>query len=192
VGSASSSRKHSATQLMWGLLLNTIVLRNRFTPETPFLELVKMVRESTLGALSNDDVPFSWLVNEFGQERRPGVSPLFQVMFSLEPPIAPLSDGWKFTQMDVETGIAKFDLHLEMDERDDGLLGRFIFSTDIFNTATIRRLTDLLFALLTAIINDPACAVGTLAGHLPALVVPPEQHQTNIFKKLKKFWAKDK
>ena len=42
--------------------------------------------------------------------------------------------------MEVETGTAKFDLTLDLEERPDGLLARFEYSTDLFEEATIARM----------------------------------------------------
>ncbi len=55
----------------------------------------------------------------------------------VEPPLEPLPAGWGFTHMDVETGTAKFDLQLGLDDRAEGLTGRFIYNTDLFEPATI-------------------------------------------------------
>ena len=69
-------------------------------------------------------------------------------MISLEPALCPLEDEWKFTQMDVEMGHAKFDLHLELDKRAEGLLARFIYSTEIFNQSSIVAIKEWWLALL--------------------------------------------
>lgn len=188
IGTMSSSRKHSATLHMLGLFLNTVVVRTRFRPDETFRALVAKVREVTLNALSNDDVPFSRLVNYFGQTRKTGLSPLFKVMFSLEPPLSPLAPGWGFTQMDVETNIAKVDLHLELDLREEGLIGRFIYSTELFEEKTIRQITaDWLF-LVNCIAQTASLSVSQLSERLRDSHADSPSGLASLLGKLQKFW----
>lgn len=162
VGSVNSSRKHPDTEKMLGYFLNNIVLRTKFSPEDLFPDLISRVRDVVLGALSHDEVPFELLVRRFEKQRQPGLHPLFQVMFSLEPPLRPLSPEWGFTQMDVETGVAKIDLCLELDERDSALIGRFIYSLDIWNELTISRLAKDWTILLSTISENPNRSIASL------------------------------
>jgi len=155
IGSVNDGRTHTETHGLLGFFLNTVVLRIRFSRDLPFTELVARVKDTTLGALAHGAVPFELLVHEFQSERDPARGPLFQVLISVEPPLSPLSDGWGFTQMDVETGAAKFDLHLELDERADGLIGRFIYNTDLFERKTIQLLKSRWLKLLDRIALTP-------------------------------------
>ena len=164
LGSASSSRKWSETESVVGFFLNTIVLRVDASGDPTFLQLVERVREVTIAALSRDDVPFALLAREFAPRRDASAHPLFQVMFSLEPPLGELDPGWRFTQMDVETGITKFDLHLEMDERKDGILARFIYNTDLFFADTIQRMAEEWQTIAKAVVAAPELPLSELSG----------------------------
>ena len=57
----------------------------------------------------------------------------------------------------METGqnSAKFDLVLSLSERDEGIDGEFIYSTALFDTATIRRLTRDFQTLLEGVVAEP-------------------------------------
>lgn len=163
VGTATSSRKHELTQGMLGLFLNTVVLRSSFSREETFVDLLAKVRETVVGALMHDDISFGELVTLFEKNRVPGLNPLFQLMFSLEPPLSPLEPGWRFTQMDVETSLSKYDLHLEMDEREDELIGRFIYSVELFREQTIEELKARWLRLLDLISKNPLWTIEQLA-----------------------------
>src|SRR5262249_51898345 len=65
--------------------------------------------------------------------------------------------GWDLTQMDVALGTAKFDLSLELEEASDRILGRFLYSTALFDPSTIRRMIGHWTSLLGGAVRDPQC-----------------------------------
>jgi len=76
-------------------------------------------------------------------------------MFSYQPPLPELPAGWTCSQMDVQTYTTKFDLSVELDERAEGLIGRFVYNTDLFEDATMLRMIGHLETLLEGIVADP-------------------------------------
>ncbi len=171
-GTATAGRKYAEVQKMMGFFLNTLVLRTNLSGNPPFRTVLQRVREVVLEALSNPDVPFEYLVKELQPERNLSQNPLFQTLITLEPPLPVLPSGWTLTQMDVRIGTAKFDLYLELDDRPEGLIGRFMYNTDLFDESTIERITGHWQVLLAAIIDDP----GQQISDLPILT-PQEQRQ---------------
>ncbi len=83
-------------------------------------------------------------------------------MFSIEPPAPTVDEGWDLTQMDVTVGVAKFDLYLELDERPSGIIGRFLYSSDLFDPPGIRRMIAHWTNLLAAAVDNPHCPLGRL------------------------------
>jgi hypothetical protein len=162
VGSVNSSRKHPETEKMLGYFLNNIVLRIQFSPEERFPELMSRVREVVIGAISHDDLPFELLVSRFEKHRQPGLHPLFQVMFSLGPRLPRLPAEWGFSKTDVDTGVAKMDLWLDLDERDTGFIGRFIYSQELFDSLTISRFSARWVMLLDMISKYPSKSIEEL------------------------------
>jgi amino acid adenylation domain-containing protein len=130
--------------------------------EMRFGEYVRQVRDVVLGALAASDVPFDRVVRAVQPRRDPSRHPLFQVLFSVEPPVAPFPAGWDLTQMEVTVGGAKFDLYLELDERPDGMHARFLYSTELFDASTIRRMIGHWLAILEAVAAEPDAALGDL------------------------------
>ena len=155
---------------MLGFFLNTIVLRTDMSGDPTFMDVIQRGREELLSSLANDGIPFEYLVKEFCPQRDGGKSPFFQVLFSLEPPLAPLPPGWKFTQMDIETGAAKFDLHLELDERHDGIVGRFIYNADLFDRHTIERMLQCWKDIVSQAAAGPSQRISQLVPKIEDLL----------------------
>ena len=140
IGTVTAGRNRPETEALLGYFLNTVVVPADASANPSFRELVHRARNWSLAALDHDRVPFEYLVRELNIQREPSRNPLFQVMFSLEPPMPAIDPGWRLTQMDVDTEATKYDLYLELDERTDQLLARFHYSTDLFERESIARM----------------------------------------------------
>lgn len=162
VGGVTDLRRRPELERVVGYFLNTIALRTRPEGALAFGTHLERVRDTVLGALGASEVPFDEVVRELGVRRTPGTHPLFNILFSVEPPVAPFPAGWDLTQMDVVIGGAKFDLYLELDERPDGMIGRFLYGTELFDVPTIRAMIGHYLALLEAAVADPARAIADL------------------------------
>ena len=162
VGGISSGRNHEETMSLLGCFLNTVAIRCAFSKDLPFADLLARTRNATLGALSHDEVPFELLVQKLTRKRDPSRAPLVQALIVVEPPLEPLTKGWAFTHMDVDTGTAKFDLQLDLDDRAEGFSGRFIYNTDLFERETIKVLKSRWLELLDRIAAAPTQRVRDL------------------------------
>ncbi len=90
---------------------------------------------------------------------------LFQVMFLLQNAAsrAPALAGLSAQFVDVDPGIARSDLLLELIDADERLCGWLEYSTDLFEAATIARMAAHLRTLLEAIVADPEERISRLA-----------------------------
>jgi amino acid adenylation domain-containing protein len=162
IGTLTASRKRAEFQNLLGCFQNPVVMRTDFTGDPSFRQILGRVREGTLGALQHDEVPFELVVKELHTERDLSRNPLVQVAFTLVPQVDQPSAGWSAGQWDVETGAAKFDLYLEMEDEADGLTARFMYRTDLFRAETIGRMAGNLTTLLGSIAADSCANVNTL------------------------------
>jgi len=177
VGGVSSGRHHKETMNLLGCFLNTVVIRCAFSKDLPFTDLLTRVRSATLEALAHGEVPFEMLVQRFATQRDPSRAPLVQVLMVMEPPLDPLPQGWAFTHMDVETGTTKFDLQLGVDDRAEGLVGRFIYNTDLFEGGTIELLKSRWLRLLDRVAAAPTTRIQELTAGLWQEVRSDSQQQ---------------
>ena len=162
VGGVTDTRRRPELQPLMGYFLNTMALRSRPNGQRTFRQYLAEVKASVIGALGATDVPFDRLIRALDIKRGTGTHPLFNTLFSIEPPVEPFPDGWDLTQMDVVVGAAKYDLYLELDERPEGFAGRFLYSTELFDAATIHRMIDHWTRLLEGVAADPETTLAAL------------------------------
>ncbi len=162
VGSISAGRNYPGTEKLLGFFLNTVVLRTDLTGDPTFRELLDRVRKTTIDALSNDDVPLDQVLKELHPDRGVARNPLFRVLLSLEPSLSEVEPGWNLTAIDVETSTSKFDLCLVLDDRSDGLSGRMIYSTDLFDAVTVASLVECWQTLLQSVIAEPGAHISNI------------------------------
>jgi amino acid adenylation domain-containing protein len=118
-------------------------------------EVLGRCRDTLLAGMDHS-VPFERLVREIAPHREAGTNPIFQAMLVLEPPPMAPDPGWELNQVDVAVGggagTAKFDLHIQLEERLDGRIdGQLIYDTDLIDRDTGRRLAAHWRSLLRTI-----------------------------------------
>ena len=157
VGSPIANRNRIEIEELIGFFVNTLVLRTDLSDDPSFRELLGRVRNVALEAYDNHDLPFEKLVNELSPERNLSHNPLFQVMFILQN--APRNElrlpGLTITPLATKSNTAKFDLTLSLIETERGLTGRLEYNTDLFDEATIVRMSKHFQTLLEGIVADP-------------------------------------
>jgi non-ribosomal peptide synthetase component F len=148
---APSGRKQIEFQRCMGYFLNPVALRTNLRDQPTFSSLLHQVRDTTLGALSNDDVPLDLILERLQIEPNPKRHPLFTVVLSLAPDVTPLPPGWSMTYMDVESGGARWDLYIEMSDRAEGMLGRVQYNPDLFTPSAVAQTVEDFRLLLKEI-----------------------------------------
>jgi amino acid adenylation domain-containing protein len=172
VGSPIANRNRPELEGLIGLFLNMLVFRTDLSGDPTFRELLARVREVTLAAYSNQDVPFEKLVQALQPPRDPSRSPLFQVLFEVSPMEALELPGLSVSTLEVDNGAAQFDLSLRLAEGAEGIVGHFEYNTDLFDAATIDRLAAHLQTLLASAALDPDQHISELP-----LLSEPEKHR---------------
>jgi len=157
VGSPIANRNLAEIQGMIGFFVNTLVLRSNLSGNPCFKELLKRIRRVALDAYSHQDLPFEKLVEEVQPDRSLSHTPLFQVMFALQNFPMPNLEvaGLNLQVQEVETGTAKFDLTLFVEDRGRELVAIFEYNTDLFKATTITRMLGHFQTLLEGIVANP-------------------------------------
>lgn len=164
VGVPHSGRGQVELERLIGFFVNVLPLRTDLSGDPSFAQVLERVRTAALDAHEHQDVPFEKVVELVGPRRRQYQNPIFQTVFSLEPPNGEglAMPGLRVEEIPFETTTAKFDLLLEMAETTGGLRGGFSYKTDLFDAATIGRMIEHWHLLLTAVADNPDAPVSTL------------------------------
>jgi amino acid adenylation domain-containing protein len=186
VGTVTAGRNQPEIHQLIGCFVNTLVLRTDLKENPTFRQLLERVREVTLGAFAYQDLPFEKLVEALQPERNLGQNPLFQVAFVLQPPMSGFDSMLNWSQLDIDTETAKFDLTLELQETSEGLAGRFEYSTDLFDAETIERMLGNFQTLLEGIVTNPEQKIAELP-----LLTEFERQQLAVWNKTETDYPKD-
>src|SRR6201996_9531230 len=169
VGFPIAGRDDPALDELVGFFVNTLVLRVDLTGDPTVAEVLAQVRQRSLAAYDNQDVPFEVLVERLNPTRSLTHHPLVQVMLAWQNfagqdnnPAA----GWalgdlQVTPTAIQTHTARMDLVFSLAERwtpagePAGIGGTVEFRTDVFDAASIEALIARLGRVMVAITTDP-------------------------------------
>ncbi|MFB2922784.1 amino acid adenylation domain-containing protein [Aerosakkonema sp. BLCC-F2] len=174
VGTPVGGRNQQEIEGLIGFFVNTLVLRADLSGNPTFEQLLNRIREVALGAYAHQNLPFEQLVEALHPTRDLSYTPLFQVMFAFDDASVPSFElpELRVSSYPVEIGTAKFDLTLSMENTASGLMGVWEYNTDLFDGATIARMTGHFQTLLEAIAINPQQKISELP-----LLTEAERHQ---------------
>ena len=158
VGTNVAGRDRPEIEGLIGFFVNQLVLRTDLSGDPSFRDLLARVRQVTISAYAHQDLPFEKIVQALQPDRRPGAAPLLQVkleMVSVAPPEPTPATGLRMIPLELEQPFAHLDLIVAMEDAPDRISAGFIYSTELFGTATIRRMVRRFEDLLQRITDDP-------------------------------------
>jgi amino acid adenylation domain-containing protein len=164
VGTAVAGRGRLEAEPLIGLFAENLVLRLGLADDPGFDVLAGRAREATLAAWAHQEVPFERLVRELRPERDLGHAPLYQTALTLDSTHRPPLElpGLRLELLPIETGTAKLDLALYLDDRQGELSGSLEYNRDLFDPTTADRLLAAFERLIEAVPESPACRLSEL------------------------------
>jgi non-ribosomal peptide synthetase component F len=141
--------------------------------EPSFRELVGRVQDALWEAEACPGLPTVEAIEAVRGEDAEDLLPLFPVLFALARHLSPpcYLPGLRPSPSDTWSG-ATFDVALELREQSDGLSGWLWYNAELFEGATIARMSGHLQTLLEGIVADPDQPLCRLP-----LLTPAERHQ---------------
>ena len=148
-----------------GLFNNILVLRSDLSANPTFRELLHKVRGTTLQAPDRQDVPFEKLGEDVGPGRDLSRLPLFRaVMIYQDTPVFASDLGGLSLRSGGPQGqtVERSDLDVYVWEGEGRIQGALVYDADLFEAATIKRMSKRFVNLLESIVADADCQVADL------------------------------
>nr|WP_154983063.1 non-ribosomal peptide synthetase [Paenibacillus xylanexedens] len=167
VGTTASGRLYSDIERTPGMFVNTIPLRSDLSGNQWFSKLVHEVQVNALHALEHQEYPLEQWIALGNEERDSGRNPLFDAVYvyqhqalSIEPQI---SGGVKFTASEYKNRMAKFDLTLEVVEKQNELYLDLEYCTAVFHPEAIEAMAGHFIAILEAVSRQPDVSISEIS-----------------------------
>jgi amino acid adenylation domain-containing protein len=157
VGTDLANRSSAETEKLIGFFVNQVVLRTDLSGDPAFSEILGRVRTVALEAYLHQDVPFDRVVEAVNPPRERNRTPFFQVKFVLQNAPRPKLGmaGLHLSEMELNSGTAKFDLLVNVFQQEGSLRMIWEHSSEIFRESTIRRMAECFVALLQSVVSNP-------------------------------------
>lgn len=163
VGSPVANRQQVKTQGVVGLFVNTLVLGSHIDGRDSLANVLAQVKDVTLGAQANQDLPFEQLVEALQPERSLSHNPLFQVMFNHLQEDYRILNGMAHMAVAIEpfpSVSAQSELTLESRVDAQGQVRcSFVYAQELFEPDTIERMANHYLVVLDSLAGQPQCAV---------------------------------
>uniref|UniRef100_UPI001CCA031F non-ribosomal peptide synthetase n=1 Tax=Streptomyces sp. LS1784 TaxID=2851533 RepID=UPI001CCA031F len=161
LGSPVNVRGRSELDGLIGYFVNLLPLRLKLEEGASFRELVRHVREVSIGGYRHQEVPFDDIANAVLDERPEDRNPLCQVLLELHPldPRPFTVGGHAVTRALHSNPVSRFDLSVSVDDLGTGFTGRFEYDSDLFAAATMAGLCEEWLGTLAAAVEVPVHAL---------------------------------
>ncbi|MDP8875825.1 amino acid adenylation domain-containing protein, partial [Serratia marcescens] len=156
IGTPEANRGRLETESLVGFFVSTLALRIDLRDDPDLPTLIARIRHTVLAAQENRDLPFEQVVELVNPPRHLGYTPLFQVMLAWQDgSVRDISlPGLQAESAELGYQIAKYDLTLDLAERDEQISGTLNFATALFDRATAERYGVYLVQVLRAMATN--------------------------------------
>ncbi len=155
LGALVPARRTPESRELLGPCDNTLVLRPNLEGDPAFLELMTRARDLLTVSLEHEMLPFDTLLKAVRPAGSLNTTPLIQVLLHLPWELPSLPAGWTLQPVEGGLDTAEFDLALQLHAAPEGLICRFTYSTDLFEQASIERMSQHWQTLLEGIVTNP-------------------------------------
>lgn len=164
IGTPVASRPDARLERLIGLFASTLPIRTQVQPEQSFREYLEALSEAVAGDFANQDVPFEKIVDELKVPRTTSYSPLFQVLFAFQnvPSDLALLEVFGGEIQARKSRFSRYDLSLTLRERPGEWQIHWEYSTDVFEEADVRLISERFERLNEQLAGNPHSLIHAL------------------------------
>jgi amino acid adenylation domain-containing protein len=158
LGSINAGRDHTDLENQIGYYVNTLALRDEIKSQDSFLDVIKKVKKTTLGAFEHQVYPFNKVVEDLKIERNTSRSAVFDVMMILQNNESTNSinlNKLKVTSRRINHKTSRYDWTFEFIEENNEISCYLEYNTDLFGTTSIKRLCAHFKQLTANLLDNP-------------------------------------
>ena len=176
IGSPFANRNWQNSQDILGMLVNTLVLRQRIGQDMAADAFLQETQRVIDGAYANQELPFGTLVEQLNPDRQGGQNPLFNVLLGFhDAPLDPVEiDGFSWRKDEtVISHTSKFDLDCLVVNRkshfrpDQAVSFLWEYRSDIYEAAEIALFVESFQHIFTALSADCSPTLATMQARAP-------------------------
>ena len=158
IGTATANRQQIKLEKIFGMFVNTTVIRFKIEEEKKFKNFVNQTRDSVLETLSYNDLPFERLVEAVKVKRVSNVNPIFQVALvwlTNSADSITLNGDITGERITVPEGVSPFDITFYLWENKGCIEGEIEYDIDILDRDTIVRLKNNFIKIIQVVTDRP-------------------------------------
>ncbi|MEM6612306.1 MAG: aminotransferase class V-fold PLP-dependent enzyme [Cyanobacteria bacterium P01_C01_bin.72] len=182
VGSPVANRDRLELEPLIGFFVNTLLFRTNLSGNPSFREILQQVRETTLNNYAHQALPFEKLVETLQPNRRQKKLPFLQVWFTLNHGVGKdfQLPNLVINEMEFDSGIARYELRLDLSETKAGLAGSFGYRSDLFSTETVDFMTKSFELISRQVIINPKISLAEIAELVSQAAAEYQLEQENL------------
>ncbi|EHJ52313.1 non-ribosomal peptide synthetase [Streptococcus macacae] len=156
IGVPVAGRTKKEMENMIGFFVNTVVMRCKLNTNLTILDYLEVIRNTTLLAFENQDVPFDDIVQMLSPSRDTSRSPLVQVMLNVQNPegIKCHMDGLEAAPYPLTQEITKFDATLYVEEYFGKMKFRLVYNSDLYKEESMQEYLRQLNTVMVAVLQN--------------------------------------
>lgn len=157
IGLPVTYRPHSKLERVFGMFVNTVVVRQKYTDKSTFRKMILETGSDAFEAIAHQDLPFEKIVEAVNPTRISNINPLFQAGFTWQNfTDKPLSlNGLQCNRIKGEDGVSVFDLSFYMWENGNRVEGEMEYNVDLLAADTIVSMKENFLNLLRVLTDNP-------------------------------------
>jgi amino acid adenylation domain-containing protein/thioester reductase-like protein len=167
LGLPIANRSQSETENILGPFENLLAVRTSFSPTTNVKEFLDETKLTLLNCYQYQDIRFEKLLEMVDIPTQFNQHPLFQIVFSYlnhNDLKSNKNSILKLKDESIANVYSLFNLEMRLEERDKHIIVTVLYSTELFELATIRNWCDLWKILLAELPKHPGATLQDLSG----------------------------